>query len=40
MRVDPYQLTNLRRRASVAELESFARRAATFASCRGATCRQ
>jgi len=40
MRVDPYQLTNLRRRVSAAELESFARRAARLASCRGATCRQ
>ncbi len=40
MRVDPYQLTNLRRRVSAAELELFARRAATLASCRGAGCRQ
>lgn len=40
MRVDPYQLTNLRRRVSPAELEAFARRAAALATCRGATCRQ
>lgn len=40
MRSDPYQLSNLRRRVSPAELESFARRAATYATCRGASCRQ
>ncbi len=40
MRTDPFQLTNLRRRVEPAVLETFARRAATLSSCRGASCRQ
>jgi arylsulfatase A-like enzyme len=40
MRVDPYQLRNLSRHASAAQLEAFARRVAALATCRGATCRE
>jgi len=39
MLADPYQLKNLRRVMSPADLAAFSKRALAYATCRGATCR-